>query len=187
MGILDDLYAQAVGPRASGGTSPQQALGLIGQLASMQNLGTANSFNGSGLNLPTGGSATLQRFLNIAKKQMGDPYVFATQGPNAFDCSGLVSFALDRAGINVGRQSARGFQSMFSKSAIGQRNQLQPGDLMFYWYGNDRGIGQGTASHVDIYLGNGKSIGAAPSRGGVGISNVDWSAWLGGARVPGLF
>jgi cell wall-associated NlpC family hydrolase len=56
---------------------------------------------------------------------------------------------------------------------------------MFYYYPNSRGIGAGNASHIDIYLGNGHSIGASGSS--VHVGPVDWSAWLGGAAVPGLF
>jgi cell wall-associated NlpC family hydrolase len=39
--------------------------------------------------------------VNAALDQVGKRYVWATRGPNTFDCSGLVSFAWAKAGISV--------------------------------------------------------------------------------------
>lgn len=63
---------------------------------------------------------------------------------------------------------------------------LKPGDLIFYYYPNSRGIGPGNATHIEIYLGNGKSMGTDNPGEGARIENVDWSHFIGGARVPQL-
>ena len=90
------------------------------------------------------------------------------------------------AGVNVGRTTARGYQAMFKDSAVSKKD-LQPGDLIFYHYKNDRGIPAGKASHIEIYLGNGMTMGTDNPREGARIEKIDWSHYLGAARVPQLY
>lgn len=134
----------------------------------------------------TGPTAKVQNFIDIACAQQGKPYVFGAEGPNAFDCSGLVAYALQKAGVKAGRTTARGYQAMFKNSAV-SRDKLQPGDLIFYHYKNDRGIPSGQASHIEIYLGNGMAMGTDSPKEGARIEPVDWKAFIGGARVPQLY
>ena len=126
-----------------------------------------------------------QKFIDVAKAQQGDPYVFGAEGPNAFDCSGLIYYALRQAGVNAPRLTAAGYQDLYRSSSVSRAN-LKPGDLIFYWYPNDRGIQPGHASHIEIYLGHGKSMGTDNPSEGARIENVDWNAFIGGARVPQL-
>jgi len=88
-----------------------------------------------------------------AKKQVlaRKPYVWGAQGPNSFDCSGLVFAAYRSAGLgwpNWDRLNAA-LYSVATKHV--PLNQIQPGDLLFYSY-------KGTIStihHITIYAGNG--------------------------------
>lgn len=134
-----------------------------------------------------GGSASgrTQRFLDAATAQVGKPYVFGAEGPRAFDCSGLIHYALRQAGVSDSRTTAAGYQARFAGSRV-SREQLKPGDLVFLWYPNTRGIPRGKASHIEIYLGNGRTMGTDNPREGARIEPMDWSAFIGGARVPGL-
>ncbi|MBI3184559.1 MAG: peptidoglycan-binding protein [Myxococcales bacterium] len=130
-------------------------------------------------------SDRVQKFIDVALAQRGDPYVFGAEGPNAFDCSGLIDYALKKAGVNIPRMSAAGYQRHFAGSKVSREN-LKPGDLIFYWYPNTRGIPPGQASHVEIYLGNGKSMGTDNPSEGARVESVDWGAFIGGARVKQL-
>jgi cell wall-associated NlpC family hydrolase len=137
---------------------------------------------------PGGGgstSATTQRFINAATAQSGKPYVFGASGPNAFDCSGLIHYALQKAGVHDNRTTAAGYQARYAGSRV-SRSELKPGDLLFIWYPNSRGIPRGTASHIEIYLGNGRSMGTDNPREGARIEPVDWSHVVNASRVPAL-
>ncbi|MCX7758058.1 MAG: C40 family peptidase [bacterium] len=101
--------------------------------------------------------------VNLALQQVGKPYIFGAEGPNAFDCSGLVQWAFKRCGRNLPRTADQQFR-------IGTpvpRNQLQAGDLVFFANTYKPGI-----SHVGIYIGNGKFVHAANSKKGVIVSNL---------------
>lgn len=88
-----------------------------------------------------------------AKKQVQarKPYVWGTQGPNTFDCSGLVYASYKAAGLgwpNWDRLNSALYAGYTYHVPL---TQLQPGDLLFYSY-------KGTIStihHITIYAGNG--------------------------------
>lgn len=130
-------------------------------------------------------SAKTQRFINTATAQVGKPYVFGAEGPRAFDCSGLINYALEQAGVADSRTTAAGYQARFAGSRV-SRSELKPGDLLFIWYPNSRGIPPGKASHIEIYLGNGRSMGTDNPREGARIEPVDWSHLVNASRVPAL-
>lgn len=78
---------------------------------------------------------------HIAMQQIGDPYKWGATGPNAFDCSGLVYYSYRHAGVSVPRTSTE--QAGAARHI--SRNQMRPGDLMFF----DDG---GSVHHVAIFL-----------------------------------
>src|SRR3954451_1055745 len=51
---------------------------------------------------PSGAARTA---VNTALAQVGDRYAYGAAGPNAFDCSGLTSFAYKAAGVSIPRTS----------------------------------------------------------------------------------
>lgn len=97
------------------------------------------------------------RLLQLAREQLGDPYVYGATGPNSFDCSGLTQWLYKQVGISIPRTSQEQWRSGTAVSAA----DLQPGDLVFA-AGSD-----GTAAspgHVALYIGNQQVI-AAPHTG----------------------
>ncbi|MEO3771820.1 NlpC/P60 family protein [Micromonospora sp. B9E7] len=81
---------------------------------------------------------------------LGKPYVWAGDGPNGYDCSGLTSAAWRAAGRSLPHNT----RMQWSAVAHIGRGDLRPGDLVFY-----SGLG-----HVALYVGDGQVI-DAPSAG----------------------
>ncbi|MBS2033983.1 C40 family peptidase [bacterium] len=127
----------------------------------------------------------VQKLIDMAESKQGAPYVFGAAGPSKFDCSGLVSWALKQAGSSVARMSADGLKSHYAKSAV-SKDELKPGDLVFFYSPNDRGIKPGHATHVEIYLGNGMTMGTDNPKEGARIEPINWKTFIGGARPPEL-
>lgn len=102
---------------------------------------------------PTASAASpADRVISIATAQLGDPWVWAASGPNAFDCSGLVIYSFRQAGygarIGDGRyRSGYAMLSWFRSRGLTSSSGSR-GDVVVY----------GGGSHVGIYLGNGKVI-----------------------------
>jgi cell wall-associated NlpC family hydrolase len=89
----------------------------------------------------------------FAKKQVQarKPYVWGTEGPNSFDCSGLVYAAYRAAGLNWPNWDRLNSALYSGYTKHVSLNELQPGDLLFYSY-------KGTIStihHITIYAGGG--------------------------------
>lgn len=103
-----------------------------------------------------------ERIVSYARAQLGDPYVWGAEGPDSFDCSGLVYAAYKAAGLNVSRTTAanlgRQGQPVAPSSAL-------PGDVVYY----DR---PGATDHVGIYIGGGQMIEAQTSGVPVKVSGV---------------
>lgn len=111
----------------------------------------------------------------VEKYGKGKPYVWGAEGPDAFDCSGLVKYALEKSfGKSFPHYS--GDQYAMSRPV----KDPQTGDLVFF--------GPGGRNHVGVYAGNGKIWSAMSPSSGIGMANV--SDFHEGAvsyrRVPGL-
>jgi cell wall-associated NlpC family hydrolase len=85
---------------------------------------------------------------------LGHPYRYGGNGPEAFDCSGLVRFVHQRIGIDVPRTT----EAQFRAARPVPLEQLAAGDLLFFRIG-----GKGV-SHVGIYAGDGRFV-HAPQTG----------------------
>ncbi|MBB5998055.1 C40 family peptidase [Streptomonospora salina] len=94
-----------------------------------------------------------------ALRQVGKPYVWAAEGPAAFDCSGLTMQAWAAAGIDIPRVTTDQYRAGRHVSP----ERLQPGDLLFYDT-TDAGAPGPAPSHVTMYIGDGKMVNA-PSPG----------------------
>jgi hypothetical protein len=104
-----------------------------------------------------------------AKKYLGVKYVWGGESPNGFDCSGLVQYVYKKFGVNLPRVSQDQAHAGRPVSAA----EAKPGDLVFY---------HNPASHVGIYLGDGKMLDAPNSRSVVRIEKL-WSGVSGFRRV----
>ena len=93
-----------------------------------------------------------------ARKYIGFPYVHATRGPDSFDCSGLVCWVVGQA---TGQTISPDSHAQFNLGTPVDRSELQPGDLLFYDTAGGGEVREGNrASHVGIYVGEGKMINA---------------------------
>ena len=115
----------------------------------------------------------------LAEKQIGKPYVWGAEGPDSFDCSGLVYYVYKEAvGINLPRVS----RDQYNVGTYISKENLKPGDLVFSST-NDAG----TITHVGIYVGDNKMI-HSPNSGKnvekVDLSNNYWkNCYVGAKRV----
>jgi cell wall-associated NlpC family hydrolase len=98
--------------------------------------------------------------VQAALTRIGDPYSWGAAGPGAFDCSGLVMWAFQQAGIALPHSS-------YAQAVGGQpvsREQMQPGDVITYY---------SDASHVGIYIGDGMMVHASTFGVPVRVAPVD--------------
>lgn len=102
-----------------------------------------------------------QKVVDAARSKIGAPYAWGAAGPNAFDCSGLTSWAHAQAGKSIPRTS----QAQASAGQNVSLDALQPGDVIVYYSG---------ASHVGIYTGNGTIIDALNSGAPVAERPLDF-------------
>lgn len=79
--------------------------------------------------------------VRIARRQIGEPYVYGANGPGAFDCSGLTSYAFHRAGFKLPRTSS----AQYARVRHIKKRNIKRGDLVFFHSG-------GGVYHVAIYL-----------------------------------
>jgi cell wall-associated NlpC family hydrolase len=113
-------------------------------------------------------TAAAQIAVDAALSKLGSPYVWGATGPGSFDCSGLLLWAYQKAGITLPRNSAA--QAQYGTPV--PRAQLQPGDLVAYY---------SPVSHIGMYLGDGKMVHAPTSGDVVKISPLQ-SQYAGATR-----
>mgnify|MGYP006165163357 FL=1 len=106
----------------------------------------------------------------FAKKQVlaRKPYVWGDEGPNTFDCSGLVYAAYRSAGLGWPNWDRLNSSLYFSYTKHVPLSQLEPGDLLFYSY---KGT-VNTIHHISIYAGNGMMWEANSTKTGLLFSNI---------------
>ncbi len=106
--------------------------------------GTGSSAPGAGFTPPPSSSAAAVA-VAAAESRVGDPYVWGASGPNSFDCSGLVMWAYEQAGIQLPHFSG----AQYADTVHIPMSDLQPGDLVFF---------SNPDIHVAMYVGNGMII-----------------------------
>ncbi|MFC3494488.1 C40 family peptidase [Glycomyces rhizosphaerae] len=87
--------------------------------------------------------------VDFALDQIGEPYVWGSDGPDSWDCSGLMLGAYAQAGISLPHNAA----AQWNEVAHISEDELQPGDFVFY-----NGL-----AHVGMYIGNGLIVHAPNS------------------------
>ncbi|MFG2980689.1 NlpC/P60 family protein [Streptomyces sp. NPDC048258] len=107
--------------------------------------------------------------LTYAAAQIGKPYVWGAEGPASFDCSGLTSQAWAHAGRAIPRTS----QEQWARLPKVPLDQLRPGDLVVYFP---------KATHVGLYVGEGKVIQAPRPGAKVKVSPIAANPLLGAVR-----
>lgn len=111
-----------------------------------------------------------EKAVEFAKRQVlaKKPYVWGSEGPNSFDCSGLVYAAYKSAGLGwpIWDRLNSGLYYTYTKQI--PIAEMEPGDLIFYSY-------KGTIStihHISIYAGNGMMWEARSTATGLRYSNI---------------
>ena len=123
---------------------------------------SSSSSSKSSSNTPTPtdrGSKKGSDVVSYAKKFLGYPYKYGTQGPNSFDCSGFTSYVYKQFGVNISSGSV-------AQRSVGRhvdKSDLRPGDIVCFKNTN----------HVGIYIGGGQFIHASSSKTGVIISSLN--------------
>lgn len=127
-------------------------------------------------------SANIDEMIEVARAQLGKPYILGRSGPSSFDCSGLVYYCLKQAGSTRGRYNAAGYAAVSDWEKITSYDDLQKGDLLFFW-----STSRGKIGHVGIYVGDGMMIDASSSNGEVvfrSCTSPYWLKWFRWARRP---
>lgn len=109
------------------------------------------------------GTSTGDSIVHIASRFRGVRYRWGGSSRSGFDCSGFTRYVFrQRAGIELPHSAS----AQFRKGKPISRNELRPGDLVFFQTYR-RG-----ASHVGIYIGNGKFIHASSAGGRVRVDSL---------------
>ncbi|MDL2237505.1 peptidoglycan-binding protein [Christensenellaceae bacterium OttesenSCG-928-K19] len=115
----------------------------------------------------------IEAFVQAALAQEGKPYVRGGKGPDTFDCSGLVYYALKASGNGIGYMTSGNWASS-GYTTIGSIGELKYGDVICF------------SGHVGIYIGNGMMVDASSSKGKVVVrgctSNWCYSNFICGKR-----
>jgi len=101
-----------------------------------------------------------------ATNYLGTKYVWAANGPNAFDCSGFTKYVYREIGVTLPRYSG-------NQAKVGMKvafDELQKGDLVFF---DTEKKFKRRVNHVGIYIGDGKFIHASSANKKVVITSFD--------------
>jgi murein DD-endopeptidase len=108
-----------------------------------------------------------RKAVDYARDMVGKPYKYAGDTPAGFDCSGLVRYSYGKAGIRMPRDT----QSQRKQSVLVSVRNLREGDLLFFDQEGKK------ASHVGIYIGNGRFVHAPSSGGKVRTDSLKAEFW----------
>lgn len=114
-------------------------------------------------------AATSGGAVRAALSKLGAPYGWGAVGPDQFDCSGLIYWAFQQQGKTLPRTSQA---QMEGGTPVG-RDELQPGDVIGYYPG---------ATHVGLYIGDGKIVHASDYGIPVQVVSVDSAPFYGARR-----
>ncbi|GAB3819490.1 C40 family peptidase [Micromonospora zhanjiangensis] len=109
--------------------------------------------------------------VKVACAQIGKRYVWNTDGPNTFDCSGLTKYAWGKVGVSLTHFTG----AQWNEGKAISRSQARPGDLVFFY---------GDLHHVGVYVGNGIMVHAPQEGEPVKMTEIDVMP-VAGFRRPG--
>ena len=119
------------------------------------------------------------RVISLAQTFVGARYTWGgTSAATGFDCSGLIYHVFRTLGYAIGRT----VEEQFTAGRPVRRDELRPGDLLFYQNTYIRGL-----SHDGIYLGSGRFVHAVDEASGVAVTALNSAYWeeryLGARRI----
>lgn len=104
--------------------------------------------------------------LETATVFLGTKYIWAANGPSAFDCSGFTKYVFNQIGISLPRYS--GHQANIGKKI--KFSELKKGDLVFF---DTAKKFKRKVNHVGIFIGDNKFIHASSAKKKVIITSFD--------------
>lgn len=125
---------------------------------------------------PSRGAAPISSnaIVAYASNFLGTPYVWGGTTPKpGFDCSGFTQYVFAHFGVKLGRTTWDQIKNGVEIS----RDELQPGDLVFY------GSSRSNPTHMGIYVGNGSYIHAPRTGDVIKISPYDRKDYVMARRV----
>lgn len=108
--------------------------------------------------------------VDFALSRIGCPYVWGAEGPDTFDCSGLVTWAYRKVGINVPHQTESMYYAASARLPV---SAAQPGDVLWISYGD------GYNGHVGIACNAGGSHYVHAPDFGTRVRDTDPLSWAG--------
>ncbi|HEY2936200.1 MAG TPA: NlpC/P60 family protein [Gaiellaceae bacterium] len=111
--------------------------------------------------------------VGIAMQYLGTPYAWGGASPGGFDCSGFIMYVFAQVGVSLPHYTG----ALYAMGVPVPRDQLQPGDLVFF-----DGLG-----HAGIYMGGDQFVHAPHTGDVVKISSMSesWyaSTYVGARRI----
>lgn len=167
--------AQESAPSAAPSTTEFSALGIrftlpdiagieYSGLAGLPGITAPNSVQPQVAPMKTTGEVAVE----AARAKIGSDYSANSAGPDAFDCSGLVQWSYQQAGVSVPRTS---YDQLATGTPVSQ-DELRPGDVVSFYGGG----------HSALYAGNGKVIHASTYGTGVVESPMSSMPYAGACR-----
>lgn len=118
-----------------------------------------------------GTDETRNCIVGCARNQFGKPYVWGDEGPDSFDCSGLVMYCYEQCGYDFNHRPTT--STLINMGSSVSQSNLVLADLVFP-----------SSGHVQIYSGNGKVI-HAPKSGDVVREVTIYAFWAGRRLISG--
>jgi cell wall-associated NlpC family hydrolase len=143
---------------------------------------------------PAANTDHLHTFLDAAQAQKGDRYIFGVMdklddpNPGAFDCSMLVQWSANQAGVHLERNAWHQYQQLHDQGmVISVQDAIHtPGALLFSFNSDPNGHNAPVHQHVAISLGNGKTIEALGAQYGVNNFDATTKRFQYAALIPGI-
>jgi len=116
-------------------------------------------------------SVSTNELVAYAETFLGTPYEWGAVGVDTFDCSGFVKYVYAHFGVRLGRTT----YDQIGNGEYVSRDNLQPGDLVFF--------GTGSPHHVGIYVGDNIYIHAPRTGDVIKKSPLTRSDYLSARRI----
>jgi len=173
---LDELNTKLAAQRADLDARRNQIQGDIDNLEKLR-LAAYGSGSGTGNYRPVACPQTYDgskgaKAAQVACQQIGKPYIFNTQGPKTFDCSGLTLYAWAQEGVTLRHYT----KWQYSDTKRVTKDQLKVGDLVFFY---------SDMHHMAMYVGNGWLVHAPHTGTVVQMKQLDGSMPASGYGRPG--
>lgn len=162
----------------SSGESNGTNAAMMSLLSSLQDSGISSLLSAGDISSLTSilsgqTSATGKTIVDQAMTRLGDPYSKSKRGTgNYVDCSYFAQWAYKQAGIDIPGTAAAQAKYCYENGYTISKDELKPGDLIFWTkHSSDSGRWR-EIHHVAIYAGDGKIVEAKNPKNGVEVDDI---------------